>query len=141
MKEENRGAGLDRSLVALLISYTLASLAHFVHNAEFLNEYPNMPDWLSQAEVYGSWLAVVGLGLAGYLLYQWRFRSLGLITIAFYGVCGLDGLTHYALAPIGAHTQTMHSTILLEAITGLVLTIKAVSMWNKQHKGPMPANR
>src|SRR5690554_521601 len=118
---------MDKRMTAFLISYTLASLAHFVHNAEFINDYPNMPDWLSSADVFGAWIAVAAIGLAGYLMVRMGFGTLGFIAIALYGAFGLDALAHYAYAPVFAHTLNMNTTIWLEAITGMVLAVNAIS--------------
>jgi hypothetical protein len=43
-----RAAGL---LPALLLLYAGTSLLHFAHNARYLTDYPNLPPWLSQADV------------------------------------------------------------------------------------------
>jgi len=37
------------ALLPALAAYAAASLFHHVHNAEFLDQYPNMPAWLSPA--------------------------------------------------------------------------------------------
>ena len=108
-------------LLVLLIAYGAASLFHYGHNAEFLNEYPNLPAWLSRAQVYGAWLTVTAVGLVGYFLVRWRYRLLGLIVLAVYGVLGLDGLGHYAVAPPSAHTLTMNLAIWLEVVTAVLL--------------------
>jgi hypothetical protein len=42
---------------------------------------------------------------------------IGLILLAVYGALGLDGLGHYSLAPISAHSIGMNLTIWLEALT------------------------
>ena len=47
----------NRFLLALVLVHAAASLVHFVHNATFLAEYPNMPGWISLAGIYGVWLA------------------------------------------------------------------------------------
>ena len=39
-------------LAVLLLLYLAASLLHFVHNAEFLSDYPNLPAWLTRSQVY-----------------------------------------------------------------------------------------
>jgi hypothetical protein len=57
-----------KDLVFLMIAYGVGSLVHFVHNAEFLAEYPNMPMWLSRADVYVAWLGITAIGVAGYVL-------------------------------------------------------------------------
>lgn len=108
-------------LLILLVAHGAASLFHYGHNAEFLNEYPNMPAWLSRAQVYGAWLGVTSVGLVGYFLVRWRYRVAGLLVLTVYGLLGLDGLGHYAVAPPSAHTVTMNLTIWLEVATALLL--------------------
>lgn len=110
-------------LLILLLAYCAASLFHYVHNAAFLDEYPNMPAWLSSVRVYLAWLAVTAVGLLGYLLVCSGFRLAGLVVIGIYGALGLDGFGHYGLAPLSAHTFTMHLTIWLEAVTALLVLI------------------
>lgn len=110
-------------LIILLLTYTAASLFHFTHNAVFLNQYPNMPTWLTPAQVFATWFAVTGTGLVGYLLVRSGYRLTGLTVLAAYGALGLDGLGHYQLAPLAAHTFTMNLTILLEAITAVLVLI------------------
>jgi hypothetical protein len=124
-------------LLILLVAYGAASLFHYSHNAEFLHDYPNMPAWLSRAQVYGAWLGVTAVGAVGYLLVRWRYPLPGLIVLAVYGLLGLDGLGHYAVAPLSAHTLTMNLTIWLEAATA-VLLIAAVATFmlglSRQHR-------
>lgn len=116
-------------LLILLLAYGAASLFHYIHNAEFLNEYPNMPAWLSRAQVYTAWLGVTAIGSLGYFLVRWRYQLPGLVVLAVYGLLGLDGLGHYAVAPVSAHTLTMNLTIWLEAATAvLLLTVVASFM-------------
>jgi hypothetical protein len=42
---------------------------HFVHNAEHLAQYPNLPSSWSRVDVYLAWCLVTMLGIVGYLLY------------------------------------------------------------------------
>jgi hypothetical protein len=111
----------DRPLLALVPAYAAASLFHHAHNAAFLSDYPNMPGWLTPAGVYVAWLATTAVGIAGYLLLRSGYRLAGLGTIALYGALGLYGLAHYGVAPISAHSSTMHLTIWLEATTGTLV--------------------
>jgi hypothetical protein len=92
-----------------------ASLLHHAHNAEFLDDYPNMPTWLSRTSVYAAWLAATLVGIAGYVLLRRGYRVAGLVLLAAYGCYGLDGLVHYALAPMAAHSVAMNVSIWLEA--------------------------
>ena len=98
-----------------LIAAAAASLFHHVHNAEFLDEYPNMPAWLSPMGVYAAWSAATAIGVAGYALLRSGYRIVGLVLLIVYGCYGLDGLAHYALAVPSAHSLTMNVSIWLEA--------------------------
>lgn len=110
-------------LTVLLVAYAAASLLHHIHNAAFLADYPNMPAWLSPAGVYAAWLLEACIGAGGYLLLR-RVRSIaGLLLIAAYGAFGFDGVGHYGLAPMSAHTLAMNLTIWLEAAAAALLLI------------------
>ncbi len=113
-------AGPPRSLIALVLVHAAASLLHFVHNATFVRDYPNMPAWISPTGIYGAWLAEAALGALGVLLLS-RGRRGGLLLIAIYAVLGLGGLDHYTLAPMSAHTLAMNATIWLETATAVAL--------------------
>jgi hypothetical protein len=120
---------MDKPIVIFLIGYTFTSLAHFVHTAEHLHAYPNMPAWLTAGQIYTAWLVVLVIGVAGFLLYRSeRHRDAGLIVIAIYGLLGLHGLANYWLAPFGEHTTHMNFTILLDAFAGVALALHAVSL-------------
>jgi hypothetical protein len=112
--------GINGTLIALVLAHAAASLLHFIHNAAFLGDYPNMPAWISPAGIYGAWLAEAAIGALGVLL-CWRGRSAGLVLIAVYALLGLGGLDHYTLAPVSAHTVAMNATIWLETWTALAL--------------------
>ena len=104
-----------------MLAYGLASLLHFAHNAEFLADYPNMPAWISRAKVYAVWLGITAIGAAGYLLFRFGYPLIGLLVIAVYAILGFDGLGHYSLAPVSAHTAAMNLTIWLEVAAAAVL--------------------
>jgi hypothetical protein len=112
----------QRTLFALLLIYGAASLIHFVHNAEFIAEYPNLPSSWSRAHVYLAWIALTAVGIVGWLLVSRGYLSIGLALLATYAALGLDSLGHYVLAPLSHHTFAMNVTILLEVTAaGLVL--------------------
>src|SRR5882672_703357 len=112
-----------------MLAYCLASLAHHIHNAEFLNEYPNLPGWLTPAGVYAAWAGESVAGFAGYVLMRHGYRIGGLVLIALYAVLGLGGLMHYSLAPLQSHTLAMNATIWAEAAAAiLLLTIVALQL-------------
>jgi hypothetical protein len=110
-------------LVPLMLIYGAASLLHFIHNAVYIHDYPNLPVWLTSGGVFAAWPVVAGVGLLGYLLYSRVSRVAGLIAIAAYAALGLGGLDHYTVAPVSAHTVAMNLTILLEAATAVVLLV------------------
>jgi hypothetical protein len=109
------------TLEVLLLIYLGASLLHFVHNAEYVQAYPDLPGWITRASVYGTWLGITAGGLAGYLLYCFKSRVFGLIVLCLYAAAGLDGLLHYLLAPVGAHTHGMNLTIWFEVVMAAIL--------------------
>src|SRR4029077_7432621 len=106
----------QKSLPVLLLVYAVASLVHFVHNAEFLRDYPGMPASWTREGVYAVWAAITLIGVVGWLLATRGYRVAGLLLVALYALCGMDSLGHYQLAPMTAHTAGMNSTILVEVI-------------------------
>jgi hypothetical protein len=107
----------------LLGLYTLASFLHFAHNGAMLASYPNMPVWITAAGVYATWLGIAVVGLAGYVLTRMGLVVCGPALLALYAIAGLDGLAHYALAPITAHSLTMNVTIGFEVVTASLLLV------------------
>jgi hypothetical protein len=116
-------AANDAILLPLMLVYGAASLAHFMHNAVYLRDYPNLPVWLTSAGVVAAWLVVAATGVLGYLLYSRLSRVAGLITISAYAVLGFGGLDHYTVASVSAHTVAMNLTILLEVAAAAVLLV------------------
>lgn len=113
----------DASLLPLMLVYGAASLLHFVHNAVYVRDYPNLPAWLTSTTIVAAWLLVAAVGALGYLLYARVSRAAGLITISVYAMFGLGGLDHYTVAPVSAHTVAMNLTILLESAASAVLLV------------------
>ena len=110
------------SLLLLLVSvYCATSFAHFWHNAEYLIDYPNLPAWLTRAQVYATWFGIAGLGALGLCLLRAGRQITGLSFLALYAAVGLDGLTHYILAPMASHTLTMNLTIWSEVAAAAAL--------------------
>jgi hypothetical protein len=119
---------LPKYFWGLFALYSIASLTHFVHNAEFIAFYPNMPSWITRETVYLAWLGIGCLGLAGLLMWRFRLFAIGMLCMGAYGALGIDGLAHYTLALCGEHTLATNLTIWFEVITGLVLLIMA-GLW------------
>ena len=114
------------TLPILLMLYGVASLGHFVHNAEFLADYPNLPVWLTRSQVYVAWFGIQAVGLVGYLLARATYEFLGFGILGVYAAIGLDGLLHYSRAPMAAHTATMNFTIWFE-VAAAVLVLCAIA--------------
>lgn len=117
---------LPKHLWALAAVYFVASLVHFVHNAEFIAFYPNMPAWLTREKVYLAWLAITTVGLAGLLACRLGLHVFGLYLLGVYGALGLSGLGHYRLALCSEHTLVTNATIWSEAAAGFALALAAV---------------
>jgi hypothetical protein len=113
-------------LGVLFLAYAAASLVHFIHNAEFLREYPGLPSTWTRAGVYLAWVAMTAVGIAGWLLATRGYRLAGLVVLCIYAAFGLDSLGHYVLAPLSAHTLAMNSTILVEVTAAALLLVEAV---------------
>lgn len=120
-----------RGIALLVLIYAAASLFHHVHNAQFLDEYPNMPRWITPGLVYAAWCGITGLGVLGFLLLRSRRELIGLALLAVYGAAGLYGLVHYGLAPLAAHSTAMNLSIWLEAASGLLLLSVAAALMGR----------
>jgi hypothetical protein len=106
---------------ALFILYTLASLAHFSHNAEYIAFYPGLPVWMTRESVYLAWLAVAGVGMLS-LAAAWRgWPRIAALFLMAYGLLGSDGLLHYTLALCSEHTLATNLTIWAEVVSGVAL--------------------
>ncbi len=120
----------DRSaLLFLMLLYAAASLLHFTHNAVYLREYPNLPDWLTATGVVAAWCATAVVGVVGYWLYSRHSRRAGLLTVGIYAAFGFAGLDHYVVAPIAAHSVMMNLTIVFEVACAAALLAFVVYSW------------
>ena len=120
-------------LLVALIAYGVASLFHFTHNAVFIDAYPNLPASLTPARVYLAWVVEAALGVCGYILVTRGLRLLGLSMIALYAALGFDGLAHYSLAPMSAHTIAMNLTIWCEVLAATVLLFVLAREFHQQY--------
>jgi hypothetical protein len=107
----------------LVAACAVATLFHHVHNAEFLDAYPNMPAWLARGHVYAAWLCATAIGLIGYWSLRRGYRLAGTGLLVAYGVYGLDALVHYLRAPVSAHTLAMNLSIWFEAAAAAALLV------------------
>jgi hypothetical protein len=115
-----------KTLLVLLLSYGLASLVHFIHNAEFLADYPNLPATWTRAGVYSAWLVLTAVGIGGWLLVVRGLPRLGLLFIAIYAAGGMDSLGHYVVAPMSAHSLAMNASILFEVAMATLVLIEVL---------------
>jgi hypothetical protein len=117
-------------LLLSMLLYTVASLAHFIHNAVYIAAYPNLPAWMTPFGIYASWCSIAAVGAVGYWLFRRGSRTAGLVAIAVYAVFGYAGLDHYVVAPMSAHTWVMNASILVEvAFASLLLLIAGAEFW------------
>ncbi|MFO1244232.1 MAG: hypothetical protein U1E71_03495 [Ramlibacter sp.] len=117
-------------MTLLVALYTLASLAHFIHNAEFIAFYPGVPVWMTRESVYLAWLGVAGVGLLGLSAARLQWPRIAAALLLVYGALGVDGLLHYTLALCSEHTLAMNITIWAEVTLGLALACaSAIRMW------------
>ncbi len=117
---------MTRALWLAVVAYAAASLAHFVHNAEFVADYPNLPAWISRGTVYAVWCAITAVGIAGVVLAKRGRGAAGPVTLAIYAALGLAGLDHYVVASPMVHTAAMNGTIIVETITAAALLLAAI---------------
>jgi len=119
---------IDWLLVGLLLLYLAASLLHFTHNAEYLSDYPNLPNWLTRVGVYLAWCGQTVVGILGYVLYRLGRQLTGLALLGVYAGFGFDGLLHYTRAPFDAHTAAMNFTIWFEVVTAALLLMCVLTL-------------
>ena len=124
---------LPTHLWLVLMIYVIASLMHFVHNAEFIGFYPNMPSWITRQTVYYAWLVVSAIGVLAITCMALGLRVIGIVVLMAYGATGFDGLGHYALALCSQHSFTQNFTIWFEVITGALLLVMAARQLPHRH--------
>ncbi len=130
MKLFETSSNFPARIWVLAAIYCGASLIHFSHNAEYIAFYPNMPAWLTRENVYIAWLAITSVGVVGIVLSLVGFPLAAAVCIGIYGLFGLDGLGHYALALCSQHTFAMNFTIWFEVVAGAALALASVSFVN-----------
>lgn len=123
----------------LFAAYSVASLVHFTHNAEYIAYYPNMPRWIDTETVYLAWLGVASVGAVGLLAQHLKRYKLARVFFGGYGALGLDGLAHYTLALCSEHTFIANVTIWAEVLSGLLLLLLCAVMLTRRFLSPARA--
>jgi hypothetical protein len=123
-----------QALPWLVALYAAASLLHFVHNAEHLAQYPNLPSSWSPVDVYLALCVVTALGVLGYALYLRANRLAGLSLLALYAILGFAGLLHYTRAPFAHHSPMMNITICTEVAAAAALLVDVLILATRRHK-------
>jgi hypothetical protein len=127
MNVRNGAIAISKPLWFLIALYSVASLLHFIHNAEYIAFYPNMPQWITSATVYKAWLGIAAVGIAGIGFLKIGWSVVGAILVAAYGALGIDGLAHFSLALCSQHSLAANLTIWFEVLTGAALMFFAGS--------------
>lgn len=126
---------MTSSLRAAFFLFLACTLMHFVHNAEFLADYPNMPKGLSRGGVYFAWLVLASVGAVGYFLRVRGHRWIGTTVLMLATLMAFDSLGHYWLAPFSAHTAAMNATILADVASAALLLVATLSALRANPKG------
>ena len=115
----------------LFALYTLASLAHFTHNAEYITLYPGVPVWMTRESVYLAWLAVAGVGVLAIAAMWQGWSRMAALLLMVYGLLGADGLLHYTLALCSEHTLITNASIWAEVVLGITLACAAIVRFSR----------
>ena len=107
-----------RPLLIIGFVYLVASLTHFVHNAEFIDEYPNLPAWLARSDVYLAWAATLIPCVLAYWAWARGREAWAFGLFAAWSALGFLGLDHYYIAPVSAHSKSAIFTIFFELLAG-----------------------
>jgi hypothetical protein len=125
MNRPSRPGAVPAVLQLLLAIYAVASLLHFIHNAEYLPDYPGLPPSWTRLGIYAVWVGITAVGLYGWWLLRRGWHFTGLAVVLVYALFGLDSLGHYVVAPMSSHTLAMNVTILAEVVAAAAVFIEA----------------
>lgn len=124
----------ERSLLVLISINVAASMLHYSHYFISYNAYPNGTAWLSPPRVDLVWFIISVIGVMGYVLFRRHRYTWSFLFLYLYGLLGLAGLSHYALAPIAAHTFVTNVLIFSSASAAAVLLIYVVWLQTHLHR-------
>lgn len=121
-----------RLLAIFFWLYLLASLVHFIHNAEFIEHYPGLPESWTRSGVYLAWIGLTTIGVSGWIFLRKGYYTTGLLLVLLYAMLGVDSLSHYVVASVGAHTLGMNLTIILEVTAAGLVFVEVIRLLIKR---------
>ena len=74
--------------------------------------------------------------MLGWVVTRTRWPLPGLLLIAAYAGLGFDGLAHYTLAPMAAHSPAMNLTIWSEVVAAALLLAATIALAVKRLRPP-----
>lgn len=125
----------ESELLFIIILYCSASLFHFMHNAIYIDEYPDLSGGVSAIGVSIAWIGFTCIGLVSYVLIHRDKRFIVPILLVAYGALEFDGMGHYSLEPISSHTYMLNVAIWFEAIAALVSLVILTGLTINYFKG------
>ena len=115
-------------LTALVTANLLASVAHFAHNAVYLESYPG-PDWIPGPWfVVCYWLVAAAVLVSGYAEYRRCRSKAGLAGMGAYCLSSQLVFGHYLYGAPRDYDLLTNSLIVLEGVFGMALLIFIVGL-------------
>jgi hypothetical protein len=127
-----------KRLTIVWLLFVIASLVHFIHNAEYLPDYPGLPASWTRVGVYAAWGVMTLFGVVGYAIDWLGYRTVGLLAIGCYATLGLASLGHYAVSPLTAHRLGMNATILFEVGAAILVLIEVFRQLGQHESSKKP---
>jgi hypothetical protein len=114
-------------LLVLLIASIVSTAIHYTDNAVLIEDYPQ-PDWLTEGQIYISWVVLTAIGIAGYRLYRAERYLPAHLLLLVYSYTGVSSLGHYLYSGVGELSARQHFHIATDGITGSA--ILAFVIWS-----------
>ena len=115
----------------LVVATLVASGAHFLHNALFLDTYPG-PPWIPGPGFVGlAWLVVAAILLCGYHWHRAGQHGKALAAVSVYGASCLAVFGHYLYGPPSELDLLPNVLIVLEGTSGIALLVYFVG-WGRR---------
>ena len=114
-------------LLVLLLASIVSTAIHYTDNAVNIADYPQ-PGWLTEAQIYISWVVLTGVGILGYRLYRAERYGPAHLLLLVYSYTGVSSLGHYLYSGVDELSARQHFHIATDGITGLA--ILAFVIWS-----------